>query len=215
MLSTTVLPKVNRWIALDIDETLAWTIGHRVKELQKIFWNPEKLSVEEMIAKYRYTQNVPYRQTDEAIQRMHDSMHSNQLQKKLPIIQWAKEWVNKINEIVPIAAYITVRPTIVWEWTKIRLKESWFPDAPIIMKPESIPKEEGNKRKALVLEKLSPKILGIVDDNDGLVEHITKEYPWIIFLYSHDKVKEEHQEKNVIACKSRSDVYQEVKKYFT
>jgi len=34
------------------------------------------------------------------------------------------------------------------------------------MKPESIKKEQGNEWKAKVLEKLYPKILGIIDDND-------------------------------------------------
>lgn len=36
----------------------------------------------------------------------------------------------------------------------------------------------------------------------------------MIFLYSHDETKQEHKEKNVIACTSRNDVYHEVKKYF-
>ena len=215
MLSTTILPEINEWIALDIDETLSRTIGYLVAEMQKRFWNPENLSVEEMVTKYRYTQNVPYWQSDEVTQRLNDTLRSNTLQEEIWIIAWAKEFVKKINTIVPIAAYITVRPIVVFEWTQNRLQRNWFPKAPIIMKPESVKREEGNIRKAQVLEKMYPKILGIIDDNDGLVSYITKEYKWIIFLYSHDETKQEHKEKNVIACKSRNDVYNEVKKYFT
>ena len=34
-----------RGLALDIDETLAWTIGAWVERMQVLFGNPEKLSV--------------------------------------------------------------------------------------------------------------------------------------------------------------------------
>ena len=214
MLSSTIIPEVKEWIALDIDETLSRTIWYLVSEMQKKFWNPENLSAEKLIAKYRYTQHVPYWQSDEAKQRIHDEIHSSALQEELPMIEWAKQFVNKINKIIPITAYITVRPTVVFEWTKKRLQKNWFPQAPIIMKPESIKKEQGNEWKAKVLEKLYPKILGIIDDNDWLVDYIGHEYKWSIFLYSHNSIKQEHKNKNVIACKSRHDVYNEIKKQF-
>lgn len=214
MLSTTIIPEINEWIALDIDETLSRTIWYLMREMQKRFWNPEKLSIEEMIAKYRYIQNVSYRQTKEAEEWIYEILQSNTMQEELSIMEWAKEFVNKINTIIPITAYITVRPIIVREWTQNRLQRHGFPIAPIIMKPESICREEGNERKAKILEKLYPKIVGIVDDNAWLVDYITKTYKWMIFLYSHDETKQEHQEKNVIACTSRNDVYREVKKHF-
>lgn len=215
MLSTTILPEINEWIALDIDETLSRTIWYLVSEMQKKFWNPENLSVEEIVAKYRYTQNVPYWQNDEAIEWMNNMLHSNTMQEGLEMTEWAREFVNKINKIVPITAYITVRPIVVLEWTQNRLQRHGFPIAPIIMKPASIRREEGNEWKAKILEKLYPKLLGIVDDNDWLVDYIEEKYKWMIFLYSHKETKEKHKEKNVIACKSRNDVYNEVKKYFT
>jgi hypothetical protein len=38
-------------LALDVDETLSWTVGYWIAEMQARFGNPESLSVEELIAK--------------------------------------------------------------------------------------------------------------------------------------------------------------------
>ena len=54
------IPRMKSGIAVDIDETLSWTVGYWFKEMIKLFGNPEKLSVKKLISKYRYTQNVPY-----------------------------------------------------------------------------------------------------------------------------------------------------------
>jgi len=55
-------------LAVDIDETLSWTIGYWIEEMQNKFGNPENLTIKEMVEKYRYTQNVPYWQHEEALQ---------------------------------------------------------------------------------------------------------------------------------------------------
>jgi hypothetical protein len=41
---------------LDIDETLSWTIAFWVERMQKLFGNPERLSVKEMAEKYKLAQ---------------------------------------------------------------------------------------------------------------------------------------------------------------
>ncbi|MCA9067078.1 MAG: hypothetical protein KDA96_28650, partial [Planctomycetaceae bacterium] len=48
-----------RGLALDIDETLAWTVGHWAAELKRRFGGPEGMSVEEIVDKHKYTQHVP------------------------------------------------------------------------------------------------------------------------------------------------------------
>ena len=45
---------VNHGLGVDIDETLSWTVGYWMEEMQKLFGNPESLSVRDMVAKYRY-----------------------------------------------------------------------------------------------------------------------------------------------------------------
>ena len=83
--------------------------------MQKKFGNPENLSIKEMAQKYRYTQNVPYRQTEAALKRVDEQIYSNETQTRIPPIQSAQEFVMKIHAIVPIAAYITIRPLEVFE----------------------------------------------------------------------------------------------------
>jgi len=46
------LPSHKKWF----DETLSWTIGYWIEEMQNKFGNPENLTVKEMVEKYRYTQ---------------------------------------------------------------------------------------------------------------------------------------------------------------
>src|SRR3712207_157728 len=94
-------------LALDIDETLCKTNAYWIEQMQALFGNPECLSVQEIIDKYRYTQSVPYWQIEAAIKWMEEQRVSNEVQENLPLIENANHIVNKINEVVPILAYIT------------------------------------------------------------------------------------------------------------
>lgn len=105
-------------LAVDIDETLSWTIGHWVERMMEKFGNPEKLYVQEIVEKYRYTQQVPYWQTPEALAWVRENINSNEVQKELPLITDADFYLQKINEIIPIAAYLTIRPETVREGTE-------------------------------------------------------------------------------------------------
>ena len=174
----------NAGIALDIDETLSWTIGYWVEQMLANFGNPENLTIEQVISKYRYTQNVPYWQTEEALQWMHDHREDNTLQRELPLIENSQRCVNEINMTVPIVAYITTRPTSVISGTKDWLNKHSFPNAEIIARPKEVDHSDGNKWKAEVLEELYPVVQGIVDDNPGLVEHLSAEYRGRIYLYN-------------------------------
>lgn len=207
----THIPKLQRWLALDIDETLSGTVWYMVKDMQKLFWNPENLSAPKIVEKYRYAQKVPYWQSEKITNWIEKKICSNAMQTKLPVIPWAKAFVAKIHKIIPIAAYITVRPLKVLEGTKKRLKDNGFPSAPIIMKPDAIPREQWNTRKAEVLQTLYPQIQGIIDDNDGLLKELKKNYMWTVFVYDHDKLTKGHTYKNAFACKTWKDVYQKVK----
>ncbi len=207
-----ILPKIEiAGLAVDIDETLSYTIGHLVSKLQENFGNPENLSVKEIIEKYRYTSNVPYWQHDEAKQWIDKEIHSNELQENLPLIEDANIYLNKINEIIPVAAYITVRPTSVIEGTKIWLDKHGFPVAPIICKPMSVPHPEGNKWKAGVLQELYPQILGIIDDNAKLLEFLNKGYEGTIFLYDHHRTD---SQLHVIPCPNWPQVFENIKIHF-
>ncbi|MBM3210653.1 hypothetical protein FJZ33_00420 [Candidatus Poribacteria bacterium] len=197
-------------LALDIDETLSWTIGYWVERMQKLFGNPENLSVDELIKKYRYTQNVPYWKTKEALEWMKIHQESSEFQENLPPIKNANNIVQKINQIIPITLYITTRPEGVIKETKNWLQKHHFPDAEIIARPRNIPYKHGNQWKAMVLEMLYPKIIGIIDDNPGLADALSEEYKGMVYLY--DNIFYQRRHVVVIPCKTWTDVLKAVEK---
>lgn len=200
-------------IAMDIDETLSWTMGYWLKDMQRLFGNPENLSVEEMEAKYKYAQNVPYWQSEEITEWIIEQCFSDELQKELPLIKGADKAVDQIHRIMPVVAYITVRPDSVINGTKYWLKKHGFPKAPIIAKPRYVYKSEGNAWKADVLNYLSPEIKGIVDDNPGLVENLPDSYTGKVFIYNAHTVP--NGDKRAVACKDWNSVVDKIKEFKT
>jgi hypothetical protein len=197
-------------LALDIDETLSWTLKWWVKEMQEKFGNPEGLSVEELIKKYRYVQNVPYWQNEEAYKYIRSNIESNDLQMKLPLIHGAEEGVREVNELVPIVAYITNRPEAVAEGTNHWLTKHGFPEALMLFRPKSIMPEDGTKWKAEVMHYLYPQISGIIDDNPSLVDNLSSDYKGTIYLY--DSVEHPREGINVVPCTNWDEVVKAIKK---
>ena len=202
------ISKIKSGIAVDIDETLSWTVGYWFKEMTKLFGNPEKLSVKKLISKYRYTQNVPYWQSMEALAWMEDKRHSNELQKILPLIKNANHYLNKINKILPVAVYLTTRPETIIKGTKIWLDKYGFPKALIICKPLNW-QDNSNLWKAKTLFKLYPKIYGIIDDNKELLTFLEPKYKGVVYLYDNSRV--ENESVKVICAKNWYVLYNKIK----
>ncbi len=194
-------------LALDIDGTLSQTTNYWVKKMQQLFGNPENLSVEQLITKYQYTQKVPYWQTPAALNWMEEHRNDNDLQTNLPIINNAQKTVTKIEKIIPISAYITARPESVYQGTKIWLEKNNFPQAPVICRPKNIDHSQGNKWKAETLMQNAKNIIGIVDDNPGLLEFIKEKYPGNIFLFRQKTTVHPR----AIACPDWNSVYNRIK----
>ena len=174
-----------RGLALDIDETLSATLVHWTKQLQKKFGNPEGLTAKEIITKYRYAQGVPYWQTEAAYLYMQKLREDNALQERLGILKQADKFILQIAKIVPIVAYITVRPESVIPGTKVWLTKHKFPQVPIIAMPKYIRHSEGNNWKAEVLEYLYPEVQGLIDDNPKIIKALDSHYQGKIYLYDH------------------------------
>lgn len=175
-------------IAIDIDETLSWTVGAWMKLLQEEFGNPEGLTPEEMVAKYRYSQLVPYWQTPAVLARMEELRNDNKYQTTLPLIPGAIQSVWAISNLIPIYGYVTIRPYRVLTGTQEWLKKHGFPEAPVIMRPQEIGHQNGNEWKAGYLTQYSSQILGIIDDNVKLLDYLPPNYSGKIYLYSHTQV---------------------------
>lgn len=195
-------------LALDIDETLSWTVGFWVEQLQREIGNPENLSIQEMVIKYKYVQNVPYWNTSKATNLINDYMHSNDIQEILPLIENSNSAIQKINKKTPISLYITARPESVLEGTRKWLKKHNFPDIPIIARPKNIAFEISKEWKAKTLERLYPEIIGIIDDNPGFVSALSSTYKGIVYLY--DNIEHPRTDIHIVPCKTWEDVLKKI-----
>ncbi len=192
-------------LALDIDETLSKTNIFWIESLSELFGNPENLTPKELAAKYRYTQNVPYWQSQEALDWMESARNSNNFQEQIPLIEDAHHTVQKINTIIPIIAYLTARPISVADGTQRWLDRHGFPKAQLITRPNEVPSSDGNLWKAKVLQDMYPDVIGIVDDNSLLVDNLSSDYKGVVFLY--DNIQHQRKDIKVIPCEHWDDVY--------
>lgn len=195
-------------LVLDIDETLSWGVYYWVKEMQVIFGNPERLTVEEMVAKYRYTQNIPYWQNSKTCRWMWQAIKSNEINENLPLIKNADLIVQKINKIIPIIGYLTIRPKSVMTGTKRWLSKFRFPEAPIIPRPNHVSFKRGNEWKAKSLVYLYQEVVGIVDDNPKLLNFLPHEYKGRIYLYNN--TDNQRRDLKVYPCLTWETVWQRI-----
>ena len=197
-------------LALDVDDTLSGTLVFVIEKLLKELGSPEKLTALEIKNKYLHSNNIPYWHDEAANKVIEDVILVNEKQKELPLIENANKIVQEINKIIPIVAYITVRPTNVIDGTRFWLKKHGFPEAPIIAKPININRNTGNKWKAKVLEYLYPQVVGIVDDNPGLIDFFSKKYKGVDYLYGGAKT--ERKDIKVIPCDDWETVIKKIEK---
>lgn len=175
-----------RGIALDIDETLSDTGPHWWNHMIK-FHKPDGLTFQEFLNKYEKIEYVPGWQTEEARKHIGDALDSDEFNEAIPLLHESNVMVNKLVNMVPIIAYITARPINVWKGTENWLAKHGFLKAPVILRPTTSSMndlETKNSWKAGVLKYLYPEIIGIVDDNMGLLSELVKEnYEGKLFLY--------------------------------
>ena len=206
------LPKTVEGIACDIDETVSWTVGFWIKSMQEKFGNPESLSVEEMAMKYKYTQNVPYWNTPETKQFMEEMRNSNEIHSQFKAIP-GSSLLNKVSGIIPLSAYLSIRPESVREGTERWIRANDFPEAPAVLRPNEVPPEKGNEWKARVLETLYPWVKGIIDDNEDILSYLSPSYKGYIFLFGHETIPGLKRVK-AVPCPKWEDVYESAKKIF-
>lgn len=197
-------------LAIDIDDTISWTFKHYVDILEAKFGNPENLTVDEIIKKYRFGRRIPYWQTKEALKWISSHTFSNDAQESIPLIEDANVVVRKISKIIPVSAYITARPEVVSDGTKRWLAKHNFPEAPVVARGEKDLKRDGNRWKAEILAKSFPKILGIIDDNPGLPSKLPRGYRGTIYLYGRAKFDTGKFSLRVVPCRDWNSVLEKV-----
>jgi hypothetical protein len=200
-------------LALDIDDTLSQTLLYWIQGLQEKLGGLEDMSPAEIVKKYKHTRNVPEWNTPEAMEYISGLCNSNSLQEVIPVVEGAIDSVERINNIVPIVAYITARPQTVENGTMKWLKKHGFPEAPLITRPPSVSIPDGMKWKAKELVTRFPQIQGIIDNDAILAEYLSDTYQGHIFIFSHSSVPKNASTK-IHACPDWESVVQQVKKVF-
>ena len=185
-------------IVLDIDETLSWTVGYWISKMVKKFDNPEELSPEELVRKYRYVQNIPYWQTNEINFWIEQQINSDEFQIHLPLIEANVIYhLSLINKIAPITGYLTTRPEKVRKGTLNWLSKHNFPKLPVHFRPSSVPHSHSHVWKADYLINSYPTIQGIIDDDSRIIPLLADNYGGHIFLFGHTKYDGEGQTLNI------------------
>lgn len=169
-------------LALDIDDTLSQTLKLWCPTLFEKFGNPENISPEELVRKYKSTFNVPYWQSEEITTWILEHVNSDEAYAEAECLENALQSVLELHKHLPVVAYISTRPECVIGCSKKWLDTFGFPDAPLIHRPESVDIKTGSAWKANILEYLTPHVVGIVDDNPGLVKYLGSDYQGKIFL---------------------------------
>lgn len=198
-------------LAVDIDGTLSFTFWYWLRKMQAKFHKTEKLSVEDLIEKYRHIQNESCWQNIKALNWIKEKINTNKLQSFLPIIKQSSLYLNKIDKITPINAYITIRPEKLRPGTERWLKKHNFPLAPLICRPNNINSSNGLSWKSKILKILYPKVVGIIDDNAKLLKYLNPNYQGRVFLYNH---LTNFNFPFAIACNNWHHTYFQIKKYY-
>ncbi len=196
-------------LALDIDDTLCHTLIHLLDQLQKNFGSPENLTAAELVNKYSHTSKIPYWNEPEHHTWKLALLETDELYENLDIIENANYIIQKIEAVIPISCYITARPEGTTAVSKRWLKKYNFPEREVISKPNSVAYEDGNKWKAQLLTQYHPQLLGIVDDNPGIISALPENYKGTVFLYSHLEYTGPTPI-NVIPCKDWDTVYNKI-----
>ena len=187
-----------RGLALDIDETLSRTNTIYFERLFKKFGNPENLSVNDAITKYRTTHGVPYWQTDEVKAHLTDLRRDHDMHTEIAMIEGASDAICEISKHIPCVCYITARTESVRKPTQEWLDANGFPNIPLIMRPDSVDDAHIQTWKGPVLEYLYPEVVGILDDNSAVAAALSPEYKGVLFLYDSETVPDIHV--RTIAC---------------
>lgn len=204
----------NGGVALDVDETLAWTVGHLFELMQIKFGNPHPiLSVERQVEKYRYTWNVPIWDTYEARKWIEQQMYLEDFFIGVKPISDSAKYVEKIGEIVPLSSYLLSRHDQAYNATKEWLSEHGFPELPIILRDEDNRFDDQYKWKADVLCRFRATILGLVDDDLGVLEYLPSDYKGQLFFLGHEQIPE--TQLNAHACPDWKAVYRKIKQVFS
>lgn len=198
-------------LALDIDETLAWTVGLWFRLLSERFGNPEYLTPRELETKYEFTFRVPYWQGPEVLEFMERERANPERQLEIEVMPGALDGVAAIlGSGQSLACYLTTRPVAVAEATALWLRRVGFPDLPVLARPEAVGFQHGDQWKVDEAHRLFPHVSGIIDNSGSVVRLFGSDYPGRVYHFSAKERIREDLGDRLVACATWSDVAREV-----
>lgn len=204
-------------IALDIDDTLSYSDNHWAlqmgKKLQLFKPHEQEAYLSDFRKRAKSAKGITEWNSAYAQKTLQDFIHSHKFHQDIPLIENANHMVNKINEIVPIVAYITARPNSVIKTTQKWLSKHDFVPAPVITRLNNQPHKVRNIWKAKVLTKLYPYVTGIIDDQPKLkLELKSLKYQGQMFLYDNGQNHQEY--KNHVHYKTWTQLLKAIKQNY-
>ncbi len=203
--------KINNFygLALDIDDTLAKMAESSFELIHSELNIVTNKSLKELFAENgKYATEFWLR---EDVAKWCDNIDKDVIEN-FPLIEDVEEYVNKINNIVPIRAYITARRENLAKSTQVWLDKHNLPQAPLICRPKESKLSSSSIWKASVLEELYPNIVGIIDDNKYLTNELSNNYRGTHYLYGVSGADSSNID--VVACLNWQAVYEEIRRRY-
>lgn len=202
-------------LVVDIDETISWTFHYMAGELAKLHGNPQNLTEEELCERI-VAQDIPFWKVEEVQAWMASALESEEITEEYPIIEGSDEAIERVDRVIPVVGYLTLRKTLIRDATKRWLKKHGFPDKPVITRPDDL-ETKGMRWKAETLAYLYPQVIGSIDDTPEIINYLPGDYRGTIFLYRQAYYEAHYgnrdhtrRDLNIIPCDTWDDVYEKV-----
>ncbi|QBD83523.1 hypothetical protein EPA93_19955 [Ktedonosporobacter rubrisoli] len=155
--------------------------------------------------------DFPFEKPEEALKWMILALQSEEITEEYPIIEGSDKAVERINQVIPVVGYLTLRETSIRNATKRWLRKHGYPNEPIITRPDNTRIGEGMKWKAETLAYLYPQVIGSIDDTPDIINYLPDSYKGTFFLYGNRTSS--RSDLDIIPCNSWDDVYKKVVEY--
>jgi hypothetical protein len=170
-------------IVLDVDDVVAATRAPRFELIAAKHGLPPGMTVAALMARYQWVEDVPEWQTPQARADMDRLRESAEHHGSLQPLAGALAGVTELDRIVQVVAYVTNRPAHMRASTVQWLRRHGFPAAPVVTRPAKAPSGPAADWKVDALAHLHPHVLGIVDDNAGLLDAVPWDHPARVYVF--------------------------------
>ena len=170
-------------ILVDVDDVLADTTVHRFRLMARRHGLPPGTTVEQLLERHHWAEDVPHWQTPAALADLDSLRSSDSHHRALGPLPGSAAGAAELHRLTPIALAVTNRPSTMRRSTASWMREHGFPDIPVMTRPAEAADTPAADWKLAVVAFLAPHVLGIVDDNAGLLAATPWDLPARIYVF--------------------------------